>query len=386
MRAEVAEEVEREAVELALALAGKIVVATLQIRPELVVEVLQGALRRVSSERTMAIVVNPVDVETVRGALGELQSQSTATEQWDLQADQRVPAGGAIVRTVESEVDARIHTQLERAREVVEAEIGPARARAVSAALGEERPLARAAQAIRDADLARRHGFVTNLIGLIIEVTGLQAEIGEVCVVGTERGRGEPVPAEVVGFREGRTLLMPLGELHGIGPGHPGAGHGRAVPDRRRRSAAGPYRRRPRPARRRAPGGHRRAALDDRRAADGPVAAADHRARRPRRARARHARALRSRPAAGHLRRVGRRQVLAARHDRPLHLRPGERDRARRRARPRGAGVRRARPRRRASSARSSSSPPPTSRRWCASRRPSRRPRSPSTSATRATT
>ncbi len=124
MRAEVAEEVEREAVELALALAGKIVLATLQIRPELVVEVLQGALRRVSSERTMAIVVNPVDVETVRGALGELQSQSTATEQWDLQADQRVPAGGAIVRTVESEVDARIQTQLERAREVVEAEIG----------------------------------------------------------------------------------------------------------------------------------------------------------------------------------------------------------------------------------------------------------------------
>jgi flagellum-specific ATP synthase len=89
----------------------------------------------------------------------------------------------------------------------------------VSAAVAERRPLERAAQAIRDADLARRHGFVTNLIGLIIEVTGLQAEIGEVCLVGTERGRGEPVPAEVVGFREGRTLLMPLGELHGIGPG-----------------------------------------------------------------------------------------------------------------------------------------------------------------------
>jgi flagellum-specific ATP synthase len=83
--------------------------------------------------------------------------------------------------------------------------------------------LARAADAIREADLARRHGFVTNLIGLIIEVTGLQAEIGEVCLVGIDRRpahpRSEPVPAEVVGFREGRTLLMPLGELHGIGPG-----------------------------------------------------------------------------------------------------------------------------------------------------------------------
>jgi flagellar assembly protein FliH len=124
MRAEVAEEVEREAVELALALAGKIVVATLQIRPELVVEVLQGALRRVSAERTLAIVVNPADVETVRGALGELQSQNAAGERWDLQADQRVPAGGAIVRTAESEVDARIHVQLERAHEVVVAELG----------------------------------------------------------------------------------------------------------------------------------------------------------------------------------------------------------------------------------------------------------------------
>ncbi len=78
--------------------------------------------------------------------------------------------------------------------------------------------LTQAAEAIREADLARRHGFVTNLIGLIIEATGLQAEVGEVCLVGTDRNR-EAVSAEVVGFREGRTLLMPLGELHGIGPG-----------------------------------------------------------------------------------------------------------------------------------------------------------------------
>jgi flagellum-specific ATP synthase len=90
-----------------------------------------------------------------------------------------------------------------------------------AAGIDEARPqelLQRAAQAIREADLARRHGFVTNLIGLIIEATGLQAEVGEVCMVGTDRNRAA-VAAEVVGFREGRTLLMPLGELHGIGPG-----------------------------------------------------------------------------------------------------------------------------------------------------------------------
>src|SRR3984885_14818618 len=78
--------------------------------------------------------------------------------------------------------------------------------------------LGTAAEAIIEADLARRHGFVSNLIGLIIEATGLQAEVGEVCLVGTDRNR-PAVSAEVVGFRDGRTLLMPLGELHGIGPG-----------------------------------------------------------------------------------------------------------------------------------------------------------------------
>jgi flagellar assembly protein FliH len=127
LRVEVSEEVERDAVELALALAGKVIVATLQVRPELVVEVLQGALRRVSGQRSIAIVVNPADLETIRSSLGELREQTAAVERWDLQPDARVQAGGAIVRTVEGEVDACVATQLERAHEIVLAELGPRR-------------------------------------------------------------------------------------------------------------------------------------------------------------------------------------------------------------------------------------------------------------------
>ncbi len=125
LRLQTAASVEREAIELALSLAGKVVVATLQIRPELVLEVIQGALRRVAGQRRISLVVNPADLETVRAALGDLQSQSAAVEQWDLQPDARVPAGGALVRTAEGEVDATIETQLERAGEVVLAELGP---------------------------------------------------------------------------------------------------------------------------------------------------------------------------------------------------------------------------------------------------------------------
>ncbi|HEX5621118.1 MAG TPA: FliI/YscN family ATPase [Solirubrobacteraceae bacterium] len=78
--------------------------------------------------------------------------------------------------------------------------------------------LDRATAALRDADLHRRHGRVIDLIGLIVEATGLEAEVGEVCTIDTGRGRSA-VPAEVVGFRAGRTLLMALGEATGIGPG-----------------------------------------------------------------------------------------------------------------------------------------------------------------------
>src|SRR5215217_6744707 len=77
----------------------------------------------------------------------------------------------------------------------------------------------RLTEAIGRADLHRRHGRVSDLIGLIVEATGLEAEVGEVCEIATGRSRAA-VPAEVVGFRSRRTLLMPLGDHHGIGPGN----------------------------------------------------------------------------------------------------------------------------------------------------------------------
>ena len=87
--------------------------------------------------------------------------------------------------------------------------------------------LAAAGEAIDRADLVVRRGRVRDVIGLIIEAGGLEAEVGEVCLIETGRDR-PPVPAEVVGFRDSRTLLMPLGEMSGIGPGKPVAAEGEA--------------------------------------------------------------------------------------------------------------------------------------------------------------
>ena len=118
LRVEVAEAVEADAIELALTLAGKILAGAFQARPELVVEIVQGALRRISDRRRITVLVNPADLEAVRAAVGELTAQGSGVELCELQSDPRVGVGSAIVRTSEGEVDASVHTQLERAREV----------------------------------------------------------------------------------------------------------------------------------------------------------------------------------------------------------------------------------------------------------------------------
>jgi flagellar assembly protein FliH len=122
VREQTAEAVERDAIELGLALAGKILPAALLARPEVVAYAVQGALRRVSGQRTLTVFVAPEDLETVRAALGEKQ-QPGVPEPFELQADPRVRRGGAIVRTTDGEVDAQVQTQLERAAEVAFAEL-----------------------------------------------------------------------------------------------------------------------------------------------------------------------------------------------------------------------------------------------------------------------
>ena len=80
-----------------------------------------------------------------------------------------------------------------------------------------------------------------DLIGLIVEATGLEAEVGErlrrSTRAATRDRRRPPLPAEVVGFRDGRTLLMPLGETPGIGPGDVVTATGARGLGRRRRRA-----------------------------------------------------------------------------------------------------------------------------------------------------
>ncbi len=61
-------------------------------------------------------------------------------------------------------------------------------------------------------------GKVKRVVGLIIESEGPDVHLGEKCLI-KARSKEEYIQAEVVGFKDNAVLLMPLGEMDGIGPG-----------------------------------------------------------------------------------------------------------------------------------------------------------------------
>jgi len=124
LREATAEAVERDAVELAVRLAEKIVAGTLAAEPERVLDVVRGALRRLAERRRVTVLVHPDDLELVRAAAAAFASELGGIEHCDVQAERRLARGGAVVRTDEGQVDASVETQLARARELAEAEIG----------------------------------------------------------------------------------------------------------------------------------------------------------------------------------------------------------------------------------------------------------------------
>jgi flagellum-specific ATP synthase len=78
--------------------------------------------------------------------------------------------------------------------------------------------LAKCCQTARNLPLISITGRVNQVIGMVLESLGPAIPVGSMCEVDIFRGR-ERVAAEVVGFREGKVLLMPLGEMRGIEPG-----------------------------------------------------------------------------------------------------------------------------------------------------------------------
>jgi flagellar assembly protein FliH len=117
---------EAHAVDLALVLAERVLGGALAVQPERVVEAVRGALRGIVERERVTVLVHPEDLDVVRGAMDGLRAALGGIEHCEVQAERRVSRGGAVVRTPDGDVDARVETKLQRAREVVEAALAAA--------------------------------------------------------------------------------------------------------------------------------------------------------------------------------------------------------------------------------------------------------------------
>lgn len=73
--------------------------------------------------------------------------------------------------------------------------------------------------AVLNKDYVRRLGRVSQVVGLTVESIGPDVTIGQTCLIKASK-YGDAVLSEVVGFKNNNILLMPLGNMSGIGPGN----------------------------------------------------------------------------------------------------------------------------------------------------------------------
>lgn len=123
-RAASAAEVEPVAVGLALRIAEKVLGGELEARPELILDVVRGALRRLTEPLPATLLVNPEDAELVRASVADFSVEHGG--ELSVREERRVERGGCVVQTQAGEIDAQITAQLERVVKVVAGGTGTA--------------------------------------------------------------------------------------------------------------------------------------------------------------------------------------------------------------------------------------------------------------------
>ena len=116
-----AETLTAQAGELAMLTAEHIIAGAIDAEPQRIVDVVRGALRRLSDRHRVTMLVNPEDLEALQQSVTTLQAQLGGIEHLDVQADRRIARGGAIAQTAYGEIDVSINAQLHSARELVAA-------------------------------------------------------------------------------------------------------------------------------------------------------------------------------------------------------------------------------------------------------------------------
>ena len=112
--------VEPELVRLAVSIAEKILDQELELRPELVVDMVRSAMKRLRDRERLRVSVNPRDFEQVRSARDDLIGAVDGVRKLEVVEDRRVDPGGCVIESENGTLDGRIRTQVEEITRALE--------------------------------------------------------------------------------------------------------------------------------------------------------------------------------------------------------------------------------------------------------------------------
>ncbi|MBU0508912.1 hypothetical protein KKH27_08765 [bacterium] len=120
-KGEIASRAERNTLDLAFALARKIIGDEIKTRPEAFKELIAKALRQVLSCDEIKLRVHPNDLSYLQEIQTDLQSQLGGSVRFEIKPDESVEHGGCRIETEQGMLDAQISSQLETLRGSIEA-------------------------------------------------------------------------------------------------------------------------------------------------------------------------------------------------------------------------------------------------------------------------
>jgi len=117
IRKDTYQQVEKEVVDLALAIAQKVICREISTDPETVVCVAKEALAKVDDPGKIKIKMNPSDLQFINETQYQLSNLIADVNHVTFEAEESIQSGGCIIETELGEIDARIEKQLQAVEE-----------------------------------------------------------------------------------------------------------------------------------------------------------------------------------------------------------------------------------------------------------------------------
>ena len=114
---------EMESVNLAFAIAEKIVQQEITINKEVVLNIVKAALKKVIDHKWIKIRLSPIDIQLIKNMKMDLTDLQDSFKSLSFEEDASITNGGCIVETGIGDVDARIEKQLAAVKEAFDSEM-----------------------------------------------------------------------------------------------------------------------------------------------------------------------------------------------------------------------------------------------------------------------